>query len=97
MADEIVDVGYQPLAGLTVVITGAIPGYTRDTASEAVTALGGKVAGSVSAKTGLLIAGENAGSKLEKAEKLGVPVIGPEAFATLLADGVVAALASRRA
>ena len=96
MVDEVVSVGEQPLAGITVVITGAIPGYTRDSASEAVTALGGKVSGSVSAKTGVLVAGENAGSKLEKAEKLGVPVIGPDAFATLLSEGLDAALARGR-
>jgi len=96
MVDEVASVGEQPLAGITVVITGAIPGYTRDSASEAVTALGGKVSGSVSAKTGVLVAGENAGSKLEKAEKLGVPVIGPDAFATLLSEGLDAALARGR-
>lgn len=96
MVDEVVSVGEQPLAGITVVITGAIPGYTRDSASEAVTALGGKVSSSVSAKTGVLVAGEKAGSKLEKAEKLGVPVIGPDAFATLLSEGLDAALARGR-
>lgn len=94
MADEATDVGEQPLAGLTVVITGSIPGYTRESAAEAVTALGGKVAGSVSSKTSVLVAGESAGSKLDKAEKLGVPVVRADAFAILLTGGLDAALAA---
>lgn len=92
LADDVVDVGEQPLAGLTVVITGSVPGHTRESAAEAVTALGGKVAGSVSAKTSVLVAGESAGSKLDKAEKLGVPVVGAGAFAILLTEGLEAAL-----
>jgi DNA ligase (NAD+) len=92
MADDVVDVGEQPLAGLTVVITGSVPGHTRESAAEAVTALGGKVAGSVSAKTSVLVAGESAGSKLDKAEKLGVPVVVAGAFAILLTEGLEAAL-----
>jgi DNA ligase (NAD+) len=94
LADEVSDVGDQPLAGLTVVITGSIPGYTREGAAEAVTALGGKVAGSVSSKTTVLVAGESAGSKLDKAEKLGVPVITAEVFPVLLSEGLEAALAA---
>jgi DNA ligase (NAD+) len=94
LADEVSDVGDQPLAGLTVVITGSIPGYTRESAAEAVTALGGKVAGSVSSKTTVLVAGESAGSKLDKAEKLGVPVITAEVFPVLLSEGLEAALAA---
>jgi DNA ligase (NAD+) len=94
LADEVSDVGDQPLAGLTVVITGSIPGYTRESAAEAVTALGGKVAGSVSSKTTVLVAGESAGSKLDKAEKLGVPVITAELFPVLLSEGLEAALAA---
>jgi DNA ligase (NAD+) len=92
MADDAVDVGEQRLAGLTVVITGSVPGYTRESAAEAVAVLGGKVAGSVSAKTSVLVAGESAGSKLDKAEKLGVPIVRAEAFVTLLSDGLEAAL-----
>ncbi|MBM3669290.1 MAG: NAD-dependent DNA ligase LigA [Actinobacteria bacterium] len=92
MADDAVDAGEQPLAGLTVVITGSVPGYTRESAAEAVAALGGKVAGSVSSKTSVLVAGESAGSKLDKAENLGVPIVRAEAFATLLSDGLEAAL-----
>ncbi|HRJ42154.1 MAG TPA: NAD-dependent DNA ligase LigA, partial [Caldilineaceae bacterium] len=65
----------QPLAGLTFVITGTLPTMGRDEAKEYIEARGGKVTGSVSAKTDFLLAGEKAGSKLEKAEKLGVPVL----------------------
>jgi DNA ligase (NAD+) len=95
MADEIAEAGDQPLAGLTVVITGSLEGYTRDSAAAAVTDLGGKVAGSVSRKTDLLVAGDNAGSKLDKAISLDVPVVGLEGFEALLAGGLDAALSHR--
>ena len=88
MADEVVDAGPQPLAGITVVITGSLEGFTRDSAAAAVTDLGGKVASSVSKKTELVVAGENAGSKLDKALTLGVPVVGLDGFTALLADGL---------
>jgi DNA ligase (NAD+) len=96
MADEVVDRGPQPLAGLTVVITGSLEGFTRDSAAAAVTDLGGKVASSVSKKTDLLVAGENAGSKLDKAQGLGVPVVGLAGFTALLTDGLDAALTHRQ-
>ena len=96
MEDDVVDVGPQPLAGLTVVITGSLEGFTRDSAAAAVTDLGGKVASSVSKKTDLVVAGENAGSKLDKAMSLGVPVVGLDGFAALLADGLDAALTHRQ-
>ena len=64
-----------PLSGMTVVVTGAIPGYTRDEAEEAVRRAGGKTAGSVSKKTDLVIAGEGAGSKRTKAEELGIRIV----------------------
>ncbi|MDP2288322.1 MAG: NAD-dependent DNA ligase LigA [Actinomycetota bacterium] len=83
-----------PLTGVSVVITGSIEGFTRDSAGQAVLDAGGKVLGSVSKKTDVLVAGENAGSKLDKAEALGVPVVSPERFAVLLADGLAAALRS---
>jgi DNA ligase (NAD+) len=82
----------QTLAGLTVVITGSVPGYTRDAASAAAAARGAKVAGSVSKKTAALIAGESAGSKLDKAESLGVPVIAADSFDVLLEQGLDAVL-----
>jgi DNA ligase (NAD+) len=73
-----------PLAGMTVVITGSIEGYTRDEARRAVVAAGGKATDSVSARTGLLVAGPGGGSKLEKAGRLGVPVVDAADFPALL-------------
>jgi DNA ligase (NAD+) len=75
------------LAGVTVVVTGTLGGFTRDEAAEAVRAAGGKVASSVSKKTGYVVAGENAGSKYDKAVELGVPVLDEEGFRALLAGG----------
>jgi DNA ligase (NAD+) len=75
------------LAGLSVVITGTLQDFSRDAAKAAVVERGGKVTGSVSGKTAALIAGEGGGSKLAKAESLGVPVIGEEEFKLLLAAG----------
>ncbi|HEY2552889.1 MAG TPA: NAD-dependent DNA ligase LigA [Streptosporangiaceae bacterium] len=83
-----------PLAGVTVVITGTLEGFTRDEAAEAVQQRGGKVAGSVSKKTGFVVAGENPGSKQDKAVLLGVPVLDEEGFGVLLSEGPDAAAAS---
>ena len=74
-----------PLAGKTVVVTGTLPGFTRDEAEDAVRAAGGKPAGSVSKKTDYVVAGEGAGSKLAKAQELGIPVLDDEGFRKLLA------------
>jgi len=74
-----------PLAGLTLVITGTFAGITRDEAIDALQRLGAKVTGSVSAKTSMLVAGEEAGSKLEKARKLGVRIVGAAELQLLLA------------
>jgi len=63
------------LSGLTFVLTGTMPTLTRDDAKERIEAAGGKVSGSVSKKTNYVVAGEEAGSKLDKAQQLGVPVI----------------------
>ena len=64
----------QTLEGLTVVVTGSVPGYTREEAEEAITARGGKSPGSVSKKTFALVVGDAPGaSKLKKAEELGIP------------------------
>ncbi len=95
LADALGEVGPQPLAGRTFVITGSLEGFTRDGATEAVTNLGGKVASSVSKKTDLVVAGESAGSKLDKAISLGVPVVGLEGFHALLAEGFEASLSHR--
>ena len=73
-----------PLAGKTVVVTGSIEGFSREEAEAAIRAAGGKPAGSVSKKTDYVVAGPGAGSKLAKAEELGVPVVPPEDFAALL-------------
>jgi DNA ligase (NAD+) len=83
----------RPLAGVTVVLTGTLPGLTRDEASEEVTGRGGKVASSVSKKTDFVVAGENAGSKYDKALSLGVPVLDEAGLRVLLADGAEAARA----
>ncbi|HQD96986.1 MAG TPA: NAD-dependent DNA ligase LigA [Propionicimonas sp.] len=77
----------QTLAGLTIVVTGAVPGYSRDGATAAIEARGGKAAGSVSSRTSYVVAGESAGSKLDKAIALGVPVIEADAFERLLTAG----------
>jgi DNA ligase (NAD+) len=82
-----------PLAGVTVVITGTLDGYTRDEAAEAVQARGGKVSGSVSRKTGFVVAGANPGSKHDKAVALGVPVLDEGGLGVLLAEGPEAAAA----
>jgi len=66
-------------------VTGSIEGYSRDEAEQAVRDAGGKPAGSVSKKTDYVVAGPGAGSKLAKAEELGVPILDAEAFARLLA------------
>ncbi len=79
--------GSDLLAGLTFVVTGTLEGFTRDEATEALERRGAKVTGSVSGKTSMLIAGANAGSKLAKAETLGVPVIDEEGLVRLLEEG----------
>ena len=75
------------LAGLTVVATGTLEGYTREGAKEAIIAAGGKAAGSVSKKTDYVAAGPGAGSKLAKAEELGIPVLDAAQFKVLVEQG----------
>jgi DNA ligase (NAD+) len=75
------------LAGVSVVITGTLDGMSRDEAGEAVRQAGGKVTSSVSKKTNFVVAGENAGSKYDKAVELGVPILDEAAFQTLLTQG----------
>jgi DNA ligase (NAD+) len=91
LSEERVESGPRPLAGLTVVITGTIEGWSRDGATEAVQALGGKVSGSVSKKTDFVVVGDNPGSKYDKAVSLGRPVLDAAGFAVLLRDGPDAA------
>jgi DNA ligase (NAD+) len=71
-------------SGLTFVLTGALSGYTRKEASDIIQGFGGKVSGSVSKKTDYVLAGEDAGSKLEKAGEIGVKIIGEEEFRNML-------------
>ncbi|CAM3547565.1 NAD-dependent DNA ligase LigA [Nocardioides zeicaulis] len=87
MADERDDSVPRTLEGLTVVATGSLQGFTRDSVKEAIIARGGKASGSVSKKTDYVVVGENAGSKAEKAEQLGVPVLDEEQFVRLLEAG----------
>ena len=72
------------LSGKLFVLTGTLAGYTRDEARAAIEARGGRVTSSVSKKTNYVVAGEEAGSKLDKAQELGVTVIDEEAFKKLL-------------
>ncbi len=81
-----VERGAQPLAGKTFVLTGTLESLSRDQAKEKLQALGAKVAGSVSKKTDYVVAGAEAGSKLAKAEELGVPVLDEEALERLIQD-----------
>ena len=79
------DLAPRPLAGQTFVLTGALPTLAREEAKARIEAAGGKVAGSVSNKTHFVVAGSDAGSKLDKARSLGVPVIDEAALLQLLA------------
>jgi DNA ligase (NAD+) len=87
MADERDESIERTLEGLTVVVTGGLQAYTRDSVKEAIISRGGKASGSVSKKTDYVVVGENAGSKADKAEQLGVPVLDEAAFTTLLEKG----------
>ena len=77
--------GLCPLAGKTFVLTGTLPTLKRDDAKALIEAAGGKVSGSVSKNTDYVVAGEEAGSKLEKAQELGVSVIDEGQLRALLA------------
>lgn len=88
--------GPAPLAGVSVVITGSLEGFTREGASSAVTSRGGKVTSSVSGKTDFVVVGENPGSKVAKAEQLGRPILDAAGFAVLLEQGPQAAAAVAR-
>ncbi|WP_028652469.1 NAD-dependent DNA ligase LigA [Nocardioides halotolerans] len=87
MEDERDDSVPRTLEGLTVVVTGSLVDFSRDSAKEAILARGGKAAGSVSKSTDYVVVGDNAGSKADKAEQLGVPILDEDAFKALLAGG----------
>jgi DNA ligase (NAD+) len=94
LADEAADEGPRPLEGVTVVITGTLERWSRDSASEAVQERGGKVAGSVSKKTSFVVVGAEPGaSKYDKAVALGVPMLDDAGFGVLLEKGPEAAAA----
>ncbi len=81
------DAAALPLAGKTLVLTGTLPTLSRDEAKDLIEAAGGKVSGSVSKKTHYVIAGDEAGSKLDKARELGVPVLDEAGLRALLDGG----------
>jgi DNA ligase (NAD+) len=85
------EVGPRPLDGITVVVTGSLVEHSRDTATEAIQNQGGKVSSSVSKKTDFVVAGDNPGSKYDKAISLKVPVLDEAGFAVLLDRGPDAA------
>jgi len=87
MADERDESVPRTLEGLTVVVTGSLERFSRDSAKEAILARGGKASGSVSKKTDFVVVGESAGSKADKAEQLGVPILDEAGFEALLAQG----------
>ena len=95
LADRLLKKGVQPvwenerlgssLSGMTVVVTGTLVNYSRQQAEELIRQNGGKASSSVSAKTSLVLAGENAGSKLDKAQKLGIRIVSEEEFEKIIA------------
>jgi DNA ligase (NAD+) len=87
MADEADTSIPKTLGGLTVVVTGSLQNYSRDEAKEAIVSRGGKAAGSVSKKTDFVVVGDNAGSKADKAEQLGVRILDEDGFTRLLSVG----------
>jgi len=93
MADEIGERVEQTLAGLSIVVTGSLPGYTRDAITEAITSRGGKSSSSVSKKTSFVVVGESPGSKYDKAVELKVKLLDDAGFETLLSGGPDAASA----
>lgn len=91
--DEAAELGDRPLDGVSVVVTGTLEGFSRDSATAAIQDLGGKVSGSVSKKTGFVVVGDSPGTKADKASSLGVPVLDEAGFRVLLEQGPDAARA----
>ncbi|WP_427016825.1 NAD-dependent DNA ligase LigA [Pseudarthrobacter sp. P1] len=90
MADEVDASTPRTLEGLTIVVTGTLPNFSRDEAKEAIISRGGKAAGSVSKNTSYVVAGENAGTKRDKAESLGLKILDEDGFRELMANGPAA-------
>ncbi len=93
MEDDVDESTPRTLEGLTIVVTGTLPNFSRDEAKEAIIVRGGKASGSVSKNTSYVVAGENAGTKLDKAESLGLTVLDEDGFVRLLAEGPAAGAA----
>ncbi|GGF27534.1 NAD-dependent DNA ligase LigA [Williamsia phyllosphaerae] len=87
MADERDESIPRTLVGLSIVVTGSLQDFSRDGAKEAILVRGGKASGSVSKKTAFVVVGDSPGTKAEKAEQLGVPILDEDGFKALLADG----------
>ena len=95
MADDVTDRPEQTLAGLSIVVTGGLTGFSRDEAKAALLERGAKAAGSVSAKTAFVVVGDNPGSKFDRAVALEVPILDEAGFRVLLASGPAAARRQR--
>jgi DNA ligase (NAD+) len=93
LAEERSTSGPRSLDGLSIVVTGSLADFSRDSATEAIATLGGKAASSVSKKTAFVVVGDSPGTKYEKAMQLGVPVLDEAGFHVLLTDGPDAARA----
>jgi len=87
MTDEVDESRPKTLAGLTIVVTGSLGGFSRDEAKEAILSRGGKAAGTVSKKTDYVVVGESAGAKAEKAQELGLAILDESGFRDLLESG----------
>ncbi|CAM4127909.1 MULTISPECIES: NAD-dependent DNA ligase LigA [Helcobacillus] len=90
MEDEQDEDAPRTLEGITVVVTGSLEGFTRDGAKDAILSRGGKASGSVSKRTHFVVVGENAGSKADKAEELGLRILDEAQFVRLLSEGPAA-------
>jgi DNA ligase (NAD+) len=93
MADEVDESVPRTLEGLSVVVTGSLPSFSRDEAKEAITARGGRAASSVSKSTAFVVAGDSPGTKYDKAVQLKVSLLDEDGFRVLLAEGPEAAAA----
>ena len=87
MIDAVTEKLPQTIAGLTIVVTGSLINFTRDGVAEAITSRGGKSATSVSKNTDYLVVGDAPGSKFQKAQELGVPILDESRFKQLLESG----------